>query len=219
MFGSGSVTCVTSLCPAGTVGLGGPGDNAGSLFALLQASRAAAGVSSICALGLGDSRRCRQVPLRSFSGTLLTLCPGLWGGRSECDKGGSACGRLLLLVAPLAHFLHLGSARASSSAFLLVPEVGSNCGSRAWDAFLVSEGRPGLSVSARGGARVRAHGAKVAALRPPGRPAPSSCPTPVKTEAESGASPELPQDTAVPGKRCSPPGSHCFFPQQGGGQQ
>lgn len=112
MFGSGSVTCVTSLCPAGTVGLGGPGDNAGSLFALLQASRAAAGVSSICALGLGDSRRCRQVPPRSFSGTLLTLCPGLWGGRSECDKGG-------LLVAGYCSWLRPWPLFSTSAPFAL----------------------------------------------------------------------------------------------------
>lgn len=37
VFGSGSVTRLTSLCPAGTMGPGGPGDSAGFLFALLQA--------------------------------------------------------------------------------------------------------------------------------------------------------------------------------------
>lgn len=62
MFGSESVTRVTSVCPAGTVGLGGPSDSAGLLFAHLQAARASASVCSTCALGLGDSRRGRQVP-------------------------------------------------------------------------------------------------------------------------------------------------------------
>lgn len=40
VFGSGSVTRVTSLCLAGTVGLGGPDDSVRFLFALLQAARA-----------------------------------------------------------------------------------------------------------------------------------------------------------------------------------
>lgn len=53
MFGSGSLTRVTSFCLAGTEGLGGPGDSAGFLSANLQVARALANVCTTCALGLG----------------------------------------------------------------------------------------------------------------------------------------------------------------------
>lgn len=211
MFGSGSVTRVTSFCLAGTEGLGGPGDSAGFLSANLQVARALANVCTTCALGLGDSRRCRQRPPRLSFGTLRALRPG------QCDYGLSrrACGYCpWMRTWPLYSWLRSRfpfwvPSQTPRSDLTAVAEPGTRFLFLSVGQVCHREGRSGRCSSAR------AHRAKEAALRPPGRPAPNSRPTPVKTEAKSGASPELPQDTAVLGKRCSPSlpsGSHSSLP-------
>lgn len=219
MFGSESVTRVTSVCPAGTVAWV-------ALATVLDSS----------------SRTCRRHVLLQVCAPLV---PWVWGpvadvGRCHCDCPSGLCAHCVLdsemaglsgtragVLAATAPGCALGPFSLPSSLLALpllgsfsYPEVWSNCGGRAWDAFLVSELGQDCLREGRSGrcSSVRALGAKEAALSPPGWPAPSSRPTLVKTEAKGGPSRELPQDTAVLGKRCSPSGSHCFLPEQGGGQ-
>lgn len=103
---------MTSLCPAGTPGLGGPGDGAGFLFRLLQAARAPAGVSWLWGT-VAYVGRCH----RDRSSGLCAHCVG--DSETACLSGTRA-GVLAATAPGCALGSTLGSARASSSGFLLV---------------------------------------------------------------------------------------------------